>query len=178
MNEPKLSEAVAGLLAWIFPRHREPTFLDYLSLTFSEAIAALPRFEKLCLAEAENGNVEKGEIGGIIKRWWLADEDGFRSVNWGEMPRFAEDFNDAEGTDRMFYRFPLVKFLREGAMITFGEKFGPNLACRKVGRMQQAAGNISIVDVRLVWNAKSIRSGSPVSPMSPALDIDSRRTTS
>jgi hypothetical protein len=174
MDEVELSDAIACSLAWFHPQRNEPTFLEYLSRTYSETITVLPRFEKLCLAEAAYGDAKKGEIGGIIKRWWLADDDGCRAIPWHELPRWVDDFNEAERTDRTYYQYPLVKFLREGLIVTFGEAFGPMLACRKVARVQQSAEGISIIDVRLVWNTKSIRSVSPL-VQSPALEIGKRR---
>lgn len=174
MDEVAISDAVARLLAWVWPQHREPAFLDYLSATFSEVVTDVPRFEKVCLVEAEEGDAEGGAIGSIVKRWWLADEDGCRAVAFRELPRFADDFNDAQGTDRLFYRFPVVKFLRQGTAVAFGEAFGPRLNCRKVGRLRQEGGHASLVGVRLVWNVWSIGNGYHQLPphMSPALDID------
>lgn len=171
MDEGELSDAIACSLAWVYALHRDPSFLDYLSLTYSESLAELPVFEKLCLAEAEYGDAKTGVIGGIIKRWWLTDQEGCRSVPYGDLPPFTAEFNAAEGTEQVFYRFPLIKFLREEMTVTFGEAFGPRLACRKVGRVQQLDGSISIVDVRLIWNVKSLGRDSSVPSISPALDI-------
>jgi hypothetical protein len=175
MNEVELSDAIANSLSWVFPNHREPSFVDYLSLTFSQDVGALPEYESLCLAEAEHGDVS-GEIGGIIKRWWLTDPNGCRSVPFRELPRFTDEFNAAEGTEQVFYRFPLIKFFRENTRITFGEAFGPRLACRKIGRLQESSSRVAIVEVRLVWNVKSIGGALLRQPMSSELDINEGRT--
>jgi hypothetical protein len=155
MNEVELSDAIANSLSWVFRNHREPSFVDYLSLTFLQVLGTLPGFESLCLAEAEHGDAS-GEIGGIIKRWWLTDTNGCRPVPFRELPRFTEEFNAAEGTEQVFYRFPLIKFFRENMKITFGEAFGPRLRCRKIGRLQESSSGVAIVEVRLVWNVESL----------------------
>ncbi len=170
MNEGEMSDAIACSLAWFFPRRQELAFLDYLSLTYSTALAELPVFEKLCLAEALEGDL-KGAIGGIIKGWWLADETGCRSVPYRELPRYIDDFNEADRTDRVYYQFPLIKFYREGTGIVFCEKFGPNLICEKTGRVEQSLGGVSIVDVRLVWNVKSLGSDTILPAASTDFDI-------
>ena len=175
MDECELSDAIACSLAWVYPFHRDPSFLDYLSLTYSESLAELPVFEMLCLAEAEYGDAKTGVIGGIIKRWWLTDQEGCRSVPYRDLPPFTTEFNAAEGTDQVFYRFPLIKFLREDMSVTFGEAYGPRLACRKVGRVQQLDGSISIVDVRLIWNVKSLGRDLSMPLISPEFDIVGRR---
>ena len=175
MDEVEMSDAIARSLAWVFPQQRESSFLDYLSLTYSEVVAVVPAFECVCVAEAECGDVRTGEIGGIIKRWWLAGGGGCRPALFRDLPPFVDDFNSAERTDRVFYRFPLIKFLREEMTVAFGETFGPRLVCRKIGHLQQSAGGISIVDVRLVWNVKSLGRDSPLPLMSPTLDIDDGR---
>jgi hypothetical protein len=174
MDAAELSNAVARRLAWIFPRHRDVAFLDYLANTYSLRVTESPQFDALCLVEAENGDVETGAIGGIVKRWWLADQTGFRTVAWCGLPRFVDDFDDADRTGRTFYRFPLVKFLRAGMQITFGEAFGPDLACRKVGRIQQTNGGVAIVYVRLVWTVKELGGDFSLRPAAAALDIDEK----
>ena len=73
------------------------------------------------------------------------------------MPRFVDDRNDAYATGRVYYRFPVIKFLRDGMHVSFGEALGPELNCRKVGRLQDSDRRLLIVDVRLVWNVKASR---------------------
>ena len=48
-EDTELSDRLGGLLAWVWGRHEDPRFLDYLSITYSEAITDLPRFEKICI---------------------------------------------------------------------------------------------------------------------------------
>jgi len=175
MREADLSIAVARLLGWVFPRHPDAAFLDYLALTFGKRIAEPPRFETLCVMEAEYGDAQAGVIGGIMQRCWLADADGWRAACGRDLPRYVDDFNDAERTGRTYYRFPVVKFLREGTRLTFGEAFGPALACRKRGLVQSSQRGVAIVGVELLWNVESIMSGLPLPPVAAALDIDESR---
>lgn len=171
MKDTELSDRLARLLSWVWTTHRQRGFLDYLAASCFELVGELPGFEKICVMEADYGYAAKGIIGNKMKRWWVADKDGFRSMQWIDMPPWREDFSAAGATGRMFYRFPVVKFLREGGTITFEEAFGPQLIGRKVGRVHEVGNNVSIVDVRLVGNVPSVDGNTPLPQMLRSLDI-------
>jgi hypothetical protein len=129
--------------------HRQPWFADYLAATFGEPFPEMPAFEALCLLEGEyGGNVATGDIQSGIGRYWLADDRGFRELQYREMPRWWQEWNEC-GT--CFYRFPAITFIHDGTGVAFGEKLGPRLNARKVGKLRVQSSGLEVVDVRLVW---------------------------
>jgi hypothetical protein len=144
MNAPiVLSSTIALALADIWRFHKSETFADYVARTYGKHLTHLPSFECVYIAEIENGNLDKGEIGGIVRKWWMVDDRGTTEIRRPELPRTDEPV--------FFDRRPVLKFYTDGERIVTGERLGPNLICRQTGKLVSTNTSVSITDVRLVW---------------------------
>jgi hypothetical protein len=175
MEAADLSMRLARLFTWVWAGHRQPWFADYLAATFGGSFPVLPAFEALCLMEGEHGgDIATGSIQSGVGRCWLADGRGFRELPPGEMPRWWEDWN---GCGDRFYRLPMVHFIQDGSGVAFGERLGPELNARKVGRLRDQPGGLEVAEVRLVWRVSPHNplEEFAVPPECPALGEDGPR---
>jgi hypothetical protein len=138
-----LSSAIALSLADVWNFHRSEAFADYIAQTYRKHVTRLPSFECIYIAEIENGDLDKGEIGGIVKKWWIVDDRGMMEICKPELPMTDEPV--------LFDRRPVLKFYTDGERIVTGERLGPNLICRQSGRLVSTKTYVSITDVRLLW---------------------------
>src|SRR5262245_15855404 len=106
MSPAMIAECVARDLSKLWQFHRTQEFLNYVETTYQVTVSALPTFHRIYLAEADNGDIESGSIGGIINHWWVVDDDGFRTVKRPELP--AEEAT-------MFDSRPILKFYIENS---------------------------------------------------------------
>jgi hypothetical protein len=149
------SHEIASILAGVWDRHRSPSFLRYIAEAFGETVTEMAEFDRLYLVEAESGDADAGVIHtSVVRCWWAMDDQGLRRTRRPEdLPPDPDDPRHLRGP---YYRVPLIRFYRAGETITFGEAYGPTLACRKVGRLHRSNLGIMITDVRLVWNFHTI----------------------
>jgi hypothetical protein len=145
----------AELFAWLWPGHRSPAFLRYVEASCTLGVADLPSFRAIVLSEAEAGNVEHGWVQSFATRWWVADDVGFRAVANENVPPWWGDLNEAADAGRPYYFWPRVHFFVDEDRLAFTELFGPELWCKKVGRVAVRNGSPVITDVRLVWNIRT-----------------------
>ncbi|HVV98823.1 MAG TPA: hypothetical protein VHB77_00710 [Planctomycetaceae bacterium] len=106
-----------------------------------------PFFECVWIAEAEDGDLDAGAIGGIISRWWVMDDAGLSGEVCPLKLRFADD-------STLFDTQPVLKFFMSGDGVVLGEWFGPRLICRKVGRVVVSDAVVSVIDLRVTWVAQ------------------------
>lgn len=166
MSESEISDRVAGLLAQVWRNHQQPMFQMYLSTCFCTSASIRPSFLGICIAEFMNGDVNRGDI----ETWhtirsWLVDPQGFRLLEWNQLPEWINDHNDARSESRDFYKYPLVRFFRSGDLITFGEAYGPELACRKRGRFYWDCDELSILDVEVLWRSADMENRLQFKPL-------------
>jgi hypothetical protein len=138
-----LSSAIALSLADVWSFHRSEAFAEYVTRTYRRCVTRLPSFECVYVAEIENGDLDKGEIGGIVKKWWMVDYRGMTEIQRPELPRTDEPV--------FFDRRPVLKFYTDGKRIVTGERLGPNLIFRQTGKLVSTKTSVSITDVRLLW---------------------------
>ncbi len=138
-----LSSAIALSLADIWSFHKSEAFAAYVTRTYHKFMTQLPSFECVYIAEIENGDVDKGEIGGIVKKWWVVDDRGMTEIRRPELPPTDEPV--------FFDRRPVLKFYTDGERIVTGERLGPTLICRQTGKLVATKTSVSITDVRLLW---------------------------
>jgi hypothetical protein len=138
-----LSPVIAFSLAGIWSFHKSEAFADHVSRTYGKHLTHLPSFECIYIAEIENGDPDKGYIGGIVRKWWMVDDKGITEIRKPQLPL-------TDGPD-LFDRRPVLKFFTDGERIVFGERLGPNLICRQTGKLVSTQTSVSITDVRLVW---------------------------
>ncbi len=142
MNESTLSDLVARKLSELWRFYRTPEFLEYLLVTYKASVSENPTFEKICIAEAENGDIEFASIGGIIKRWWVIDDGGLRTVK--KPDKAHQEVN-------VFDPHPVVKFYMENNKIIIGERLGPDLISRKRATVTEQGGDVVISDLVVTW---------------------------
>jgi hypothetical protein len=141
------SPAIAMLLADIWAFHKSASFAGYIANTYGKCVDRLPSFECVYIAESESGDLDNGTIGGVIKKWWRVDGSGL-TENW--RPRLPS--TDEPG---LFDRRPVLKFFTDGERVIVGERLGPNLNCRKLGRLINTATLAWLRYARLLWTTKS-----------------------
>jgi len=138
-----LSSAIALALADIWRFHKSEAFADYVARTYGKHVTHPPSFECVYIAEIENGNLDKREIGGIVRKWWMVNDKGIMEIRSPQLPLTDEPV--------LFDRRPVLKFYTDGERIVTGERLGPNLICRQTGKLFSTKTSVSITDVRLVW---------------------------
>jgi len=146
VNDPDFGELIARKLSEVWLFFRTPEFLQYLLLTYKKSVAENPAFEKICIAEAENGEIESSSIGGIIKRWWVVDDRGCRRVKKPDLVLQDAEFFDSH---------PIVKFYLEADQIVIGERFGPDLICRKRGTISGQPSGFAIDKLAVTWTCNT-----------------------
>jgi hypothetical protein len=139
----ELSPAIAHWLAGVWSGHRSDQFLDYLAETYGKRVDRPPSFDCIYIAEAEEGDLDSGRIGGIIKKWWKVDNVGLTEVRRPNLPA-----TDEPG---LFDQRPVLKFFTDGKRVVIGERLGPKLICRKAGKVEITEASVGIVDVRIIW---------------------------
>jgi hypothetical protein len=137
------SPAIALWLAGIWALHKSERFLAYVTEIYGKPVDHLPSFECVYIAEAESGDLDTGQIGGIIKKWWMVDDTGLSEIRRPQLP-LTDD-------PALFDQRPVLKFFTDGARVVFGERLGPDLICRKVGKLIAKRAAVSVADVRLLW---------------------------
>ena len=140
-------------MAEAWPFHQTPGFADYAWQTFGCEIEHVQKFDGIYLAEAEIGDASAGIIGGLIKRWWLVDDRGTTPTCSVKLPH---DWDAPKNLRFKCYIFPVIKFLHQANDIAIGEAFGPEMRCRKVGKVVLANSIVTLDQVRLLWSSKSI----------------------
>lgn len=141
MNGFGSSLEIAQQLAEMWALHKTQSFAHYLSATFGRSFTEIPKFERIYIAECETGDAVKGVIGSEVARWWAVDESGLSEIDVE-----AIDFR----TQGDFFCTPVLKFLRQGSAVAVGERLGPAVACRKVGKFNQESDQ-PLVDMKTVW---------------------------
>lgn len=139
------SPAIALWLAGIWGLHKSEPFAAYLARTYGKQVDHLPSFACVYIAEAESGDLDTGQIGGIIKKWWMVDDTGLTEIRRPQLP----STDDAV----LFDHRPVLKFFTDGERVVFGERLGPDLICRKAGKLIAKEGSVSVTDIRLLWTA-------------------------
>lgn len=139
----ELSDAIAIALADIWNFHKSEAFVDHVARTYQKHVTHLPSFECVYIAEIENGDLDKGYIGGIVKKWWMVNDRGMTEIQRPELPLTDEPV--------LFDRRPVLKFFTDGERIVLGERLGPNLICRQKGKLISTKSSVSITDVHLLW---------------------------
>lgn len=142
-----LSPAIAGWLATLWAFHKSDPFAAYVAKTYGQTVTQASSFDCVYIAEAESGDLEAGQIGSIIKKWWKVDDSGLTEIRRPQLP--------TTDSSALFDRRPVLKFFTDGDRVVFGERLGPNLICRKAGKLSTAEGLVSVKDVRLLWTAGS-----------------------
>jgi hypothetical protein len=108
MNASEISNSVARQLSELWQFHRMPDFPSYVLTTYKVAVSDKPAFERIYIAEAENGDIESATIGGIIKHWWMRNEFGFQLIRRPEL---------CDEEDNTFDLRPIVKFYIDNGKI-------------------------------------------------------------
>jgi hypothetical protein len=139
------SPAIALWLAGIWGLHKSEPFSAYVAGTYGKDVDHLPSFECVYIAEAESGDLDTGQIGGIIKKWWMVDNTGLTEIRRPQLPSTDDPV--------LFDQRPVLKFFTDGERVVFGERLGPDLICRKAGKLIAKEGSVFVTDVRLLWTA-------------------------
>jgi hypothetical protein len=141
----EMSQAVAYWLARIWEYHKPKSFAEYIGATYGKYPEALPSIDCVYIAEAKSGDLDAGQIGSIIKRWWKLDDTGLILIRMPSLPPLNEAI--------LFDPRPIVKFYTDGERVVFGERLGSSLICRKVGNLVVTGTSVSIENIRLIWRA-------------------------
>lgn len=153
MENDVICQQITQVLAQAWPFHQTPGFAEYAKQTFGCEIQQLVKCDGIYLAEAEVGNAVAGSIGGSIKQWWCVDDRGTTPVSYAKLPRHQDA---PENLRSQFYIFPVIKFFCQADIIAIGEAFGPEMHCRKVGKVVLANSTVMIDQVRVIWSSNSI----------------------
>lgn len=139
----EFSPAIALSLAAIWRFHKSEAFADYVARNYRKHVPSLPSFECVYIAEIENGDLDKGAIGGIVKKWWMVNGRGMTEIRQPQLPLTDES--------ALFDLRPVLKFFTDGERIVLGERLGPNMICRRAGKLVATETAVSITDSRLLW---------------------------
>ena len=153
MDDVVIAQRITQLLAQAWPFHQTPGFADYAKQTFGCEIQQPLKCDGFYLAEAAIGDAAAGSIGGLIKQWWLVDDRGTTPISCAKLPRHRDA---PENLRSQFYIFPVIKFFRQADVISIGEAFGPEMHCRKVGKLVFANSTVTVDHVRVIWSSNSI----------------------
>lgn len=148
MEKSTASDEIAVLLSGTWEIHRTPKFTEHLQTTFGDIKPIPANFDCIYIAQAAEGDVTDGIIGGMITQWWRVDDSGLERISNPDLPRFP---NEPENLRSCFYIKPVVKFFVQDRRITIGEAFGPNLRCRKVGVLCNGPDHLDLNDVKVKW---------------------------
>lgn len=137
------SAKVAEALAVLWGNSRKPEFIDYLSSVHQYEGSESPEFSCLYIGETESGDVERGPMGGMIKRWWVVDSFGLRvtrvvKLSWKEETDFTPT--------------PEILFYLEGDRIAIYERLGQRLKCWKTGRIDVSERGVRVEILRCFDN--------------------------
>ena len=143
LTREEMSPAIALWLAGVWRCHKSDQFLDYVAKTYGKPTDRPPSFDCIYIAEAEEGDLDSGRIGGIIKKWWKVDDAGLTEVRKPQLHSTNEPV--------LFDQRPVLKFFTDGKRVVFGERLGPNLVCRRAGKVLGTQASVCITDVLLLW---------------------------
>lgn len=134
--------------------HKTVDFLGYLTVTFGIVPVATPQFDCIYIAEAEDGDPTQAWIGGLIKQWWVIDDNGMRPIVNPDLPVLPDE---PENLRSGFYPKPVIKYYFSNDRITLGESFSPTYICRKTARIVFDKDRvIDFVDCHVVWTSASL----------------------
>jgi hypothetical protein len=139
------SQEIAAWLAGLWELHKSKNFHDHVRKIYGRDIDESPAFECIYVAEAESGDLLHGQIGGIIKKWWQVNDSGLVAITKLNLPARDEPVG--------FDRCPVLKFFTDGKRVVLGERLGPDLISRRVGRLVFHENGISIEDLRVLWTS-------------------------
>ncbi|MBI5365817.1 MAG: hypothetical protein HZA54_02170 [Planctomycetes bacterium] len=141
-TETAVALHLARKLALMWRVHRSQHFAERMARTYRLSVDALPRFDGIYIAQAEYGDAARGEIGSVLRRLWVVDDAGLRPAADG--PR---DF----ATRGLFYVAPVLKFFGEGDLVTLGERWGPDIGGRWIGRVAVCVDRLHFIGLRTSW---------------------------
>lgn len=153
MEDADFSEQIARILARIWVLHQLPAFAEYAKQTFGCEIQYLVKWDGIYIAEAECGDAPVGNIGGMIKQWWYVNDQGIFQIPRANLPRHRDA---PESLRSQFYVTPVIKFLKQGHCIAIGEALGPDMHCRKVGKLAFANEIVAVAELRVIWSSNTI----------------------
>jgi hypothetical protein len=137
------SQAISLWLAELWRLHKLPSFRDYIMATYGRCPTGSPAFECVYIAEAESGDPSQGQIGSIIKHWWKVDDSGLVQIRRPSIPELDEP--------GVFDRRPVLKFFKDDNGIVLGERLGPDLICRKTGKLIMTETGTLVKGLKVVW---------------------------
>lgn len=153
MDRKMATEQILRTLSDYWRLHKTAFFLSYLMDTFGVTPQEYPRFDCLYIAEAEDGDLAQGWIGGLIKRWWIVDDNGTRPTSRPHLPILLDEPDNLRAD---FYPKPVIKFYFADDRITFGESFGPSYVCRKTAKLVfNNDGTTTFGDSHTIWTSVS-----------------------
>lgn len=153
MDDAQLTLAIVRVLAQAWQFHQSPAFADYAKQTFGCLPQESVKCDGIYIGEAEAGDATVGAIGGLIKQWWLVDDRGITPVPFAQLPRNRDE---PENLRSQFYLTPVIKFLTQGDAIAIGEAYGPEMHCRKVGKVVLLRDQVAFQELLVVWSSNTI----------------------
>jgi len=137
---------IAHILSQAWNLYNSANFVRYLEFTFGKELASPPKFERLYIAQASCGDALKGVIGGEIEHWWYMENGRLNDYDDKEFKYVVKDD---------FYLEPVIKYYADGGWLAIGERLGPSISCRKVGKLEHKDGGLAITGIRVIWSTNS-----------------------
>jgi hypothetical protein len=95
------------------------------------------------IAEAGCGDLDRGGIGGIIRRWWKMDDEGLEKT----MLPFSGFYRISDQLSSC----PILKFCSDGNRAILGERFSSTMMCRKRAIVKRTEEGVHLAEIEIIW---------------------------
>jgi hypothetical protein len=144
---------IVFLLAETWKLQKEDDFLVYLAQVSGRSVSVKPSFDRIIISQAEEGDFADGGLAGE-STYWQVDDQGIILVSAQQM---VDGWCDRNKTLGDFYITPTIRFYNEGQNILIGERYGPELFSRKVGKLVWQNDRLILTEVRIIFTFDSLR---------------------
>jgi hypothetical protein len=136
---------IARQLADLWDLRKRPEFASYVLQTYGEQIDEPLSFRCIYIAEVYSGEERTGTVHGVIKEWWMANDDGIQRATRLSVELYGDNIT------------PLIRFFSDNDIVVIQERIGHHFACGKVAHIERREGAVQLVNIKLKWNTASLR---------------------
>ena len=116
---------------------------DYLNETFPALGAKKYSFDRCLVAVCSNGTVSPPSLGSIFESAWKYENGSISTLESWPMYDIAEPI----------YSFAVLRIYIENEYFALGERYGMQLLCQRIGKLDKMKAASSLADFEMKWNA-------------------------
>lgn len=155
MNEMYPPTAIAEMLAEVWKLHKEDGFLNYITIVCGCSTPDPPIFNRIYIAQAEDGDIRKDILVSTLK-WWQVDDLGLRETPRPPLSNDPYVPTERLDSDGFYYIAPMMRFFNQGDEILIEEIYGPHIFARKMARLVWQDNGLRLTAVRIITTYDSL----------------------